>query len=377
MENNQERIEELRSQIDDNIKDLKEIYQSAGQRVAVPDVHNGETVEISEALTVLSSLEKKIGKIDSQIEDLSNSYNRISEITDREKEISEEFAILEKENRKLLEPIGKAAYLEWKNNPVEEQNKMMTGLEESDSKIRELDNEIYQLQNNEDQKSLLQKIKVRSRVAILNSRKKSTQSSMVSLYKRIGEKLYKKDITYFKNMNNDSVEVFIENRKKLDELSVEIDALKEESSTIEKHLKSSFSLGKRQKAEDKLQSERDFTVSEKMTALNDLGSLIYSKKMDFGDKELQLLFTSADEIHEKNNTLTLEIEKCTAELEVIELDAEIIDMKSNIKELQLTIEKCNSDIEEFNKEIKRARTEIRKLKKITERSTDESDNEES
>lgn len=373
MENNQERIDELISKIDENNIDLKQIYQSAGERVAAPGVFTGEIDEVKEQLVSLSDIDNKISSIDLKIEDLRNSFNRIAEITDREKEIGEEFSNLEKENRKLFLPIGEAAFHEWKNNPLDDQNKIMSGLVEVESKITDLDNEILQLSDNDVKKSVFVKIKEKSRIALLNTKKKNRQSSMNTLYKKVGEKLYRKDISYFENMKNASVGTFILNRRKLDNLSNETQALKDENSRLEKHLKNSFSSSKQQKAEDKLQSERDFIISEKMAQLNDLGSLLYSRQLDFEDKEIRSLFKSAGEIHEKNDVLNDEIEKCKAELEIEKLDEEVADIKNNIKELENTIEICTNDIAEFNKEIKRARAEIRKLKKVTDLSPKESE----
>jgi peptidoglycan hydrolase CwlO-like protein len=366
MENNQVQIEKLKSEINENNIDLKQIYQSVGERISVPGVYSGDVEEINEKLSRIAGFDEKIQDIDVKIEDLRNSYKRISEITDREKEIVEEFSALEKENRKLFLPIGKAAFEEWKNNPIDELNKVMSGLEESEAALRELENQIYQIQNNESGKSVVNKVKNKGRIILLNSRKRKSLLSMDHLYKRVGEKLYKKEIAYFENMKNEAVGAFILNRKKLDTLTSEKEVLKEESSALEKHLKSSFSSGKQQKEDARLHSDKEFIISGKMESLDELGSFLYRDKFHFNDKEILTFFESADKIHAKNDHLRSEIEKCKAELDIQKLEEEIHDMKNNVKELEMTIEKCANDIGEFNKEIKRAKAEIRKLKKVAE-----------
>ena len=366
MDNSQDRIDELKSKIDDNNIDLKQIFQSAGERIAVPGVFKNENEEIANKLSDLSNLEKRLAEIDIKVEDLRNSFGRISEISDREKDIGEEYSLLEKENRKLFLPIGEASYRGWKENPSDEHKKLMTSLKDLENKITEFDDEIFELENNETKKSIIKKIKEKSRISMLVSRKKSRQLSMNNLYKKTGEKIYKKDLSYFENMENESVHLFINNRKKLEKLDQEMKTLKEETVRIEKHLKNAFSSGRQHKAEEKLRSERDFVLSEKMTQLDLLGKDLYNKKLTFDDENILTFFKDIDEILEKNKTINHEIDKCKAEIEIIKLDEEINDMKNNIKELQFTIEKCESDISEFNKEIKRAKAEIRKLKKIAE-----------
>ena len=373
MENNQDRIDELKSIIDDNNIDLKQIYQSAGERVALPQVFSNDNETVKGYLGNLSELNEKLNDINIQIDDLHNSFKRISEIADREKEIGEEYSNLEKENKKLFLPIGKAAYFEWKDNPTDELSKWMVNLEELDKKDLSLENEIFKLENDESKKNLLNKIKEKSRIAVLRSKRKSNQATMNNLFKKAGEKLFKKDISYFENMNNESVSSFIANRKILENLDKEMHTLKDENVRIEKHLKSKFSSNKQKKAEEKLHSERDFVLSEKMSKLNQIGSYLYEEKLDYNDKEIKSFFKSASEIHDKNTKLNEEIERFKAELEIHKLDDEISDMKNNIKELQLTIEKSTSDIAEFNKEIRRARSEIKKLKKLTEDGAQELD----
>jgi len=369
MDNNQVRIDELKSRIDENKIDLKQIYQSAGERAAVSEEISEDNESVHSSLEKLSVLDRDLKEIDVQIDDLRNSFNRIAEITDREQEIGEEYSNLEKENRKLFLPIGKAVYLDWKDHPSEDFSKLMKSLSEQEEKVDALESEIYQLTNTGATRNVINVLKNKSRVILLNSRKKSSVSTMNNLYKKTGEKVFKKDIEYFEKLNSESVFSFINNRKAIEKLNEEITALKEESTRLEKHLKSKFSSNKQKKAEEKLQSERDLLTSEKMAELNDLGSLMYSEKLDFGDNEIQSLFTSAEEIHKKNDQLIKEIEVCKAELEIEKLDEEVLDMKKNINELELTIEKCTGDIAEFNKEIKRAKAEVRKLKKLTEEST--------
>jgi len=373
MDNSQTRIDELKNEIDDNNIDLKQIFQSAGEKMITPGVFSGENERISGFLTKLTSLDTRISEIDAQIDDLRHSFNRIAEITDREKDIGEQYSLLEKENRKLFLPIGKAAFIEWKERPSEDQRKLMSGLEELESIIDGFENEIFNLENNEVKKSIVNKIKEKGRVAIVKSKKKSRELSLNNLYKKTGEKLYKKDLSFFEKMNNDSVSSFIANKKEQEKLDSEVQELKQENSRLEKHLKNAFSSSKMQKAEEKLLSERDFILSEKMAKLNDLGSYLYDEKLDFDDEEIKSLFSSADDVNGRISLLNNEIEKCKAELEIVQLDEEVADMKENIKELQLTIEKCTGDIGEFNKEIKRAKAQIRKLKKLTETDPRESE----
>jgi hypothetical protein len=47
MDNNQNRIDELKKDIIDNNIDLKQIYQSVGERISSPGVFTGENEEIS------------------------------------------------------------------------------------------------------------------------------------------------------------------------------------------------------------------------------------------------------------------------------------------------------------------------------------------
>lgn len=373
MENDQSRIDELKLKIDENKIDLKQIYLSIGEKAAEPDIFSGKDDFVKESLEKLSGYEKQLGEIDIQIEDLHKSFSRISEITDREKEIGEEYSNLEKENRKLMIPIGEAAFLKWRDNPSEEFSKLMKGLEELDGRIVSYDNEIFKLANKAVKKNLLNKIQDRGRISLLKSRKKRTLSAMNIQYRKTGEKIFRKDISYFEKMKNQEVDVFIDNRRHLEELDREISSLKEENARLEKHLKSSFSSSRQKRAEEKLQSERDLVLSEKMAALNVLGSFLHEKSLSFDNSELKTLFKAADEVLEQIEAINKDIEKCKAELEIVKLDEEISEMKKNIKELQSTIEKCNGDIAEFNKEIKCARAEIRKLKKLTEEKTVESD----
>ncbi len=370
MENDQNRIDELKSRIGENKIDLKQIYQTVGERAAVPEVFPGGDDSISESLEKLSRLNKQLGDIDVQINDLRNSFNRIAEITSREQDIGEEYSVLEKENRKLFLPIGKAVYVDWKDKRTDLFPKLMKSIEEQELKILSFENEVFKLTNNDVKKNFINKLKNKSRIILLNSKKRSIEASMGNLYKKTGEKVYKNDISFFEQLNTESVEKFIENRKIISRLDTEIASLKEENSRLEKHLKSKFSSSKQKKAEEKLQSERDFLMSGKMSELNDLGSSMYGGNLDFGDSQLQSLFKDAAEIHKKNDLLAKDIELCKAELEIVKLDEEVADMKKNIKDLELTIEKCTGDIAEFNKEIKRAKSEIRKLKKLTEEGTE-------
>ncbi|MDA3810980.1 MAG: hypothetical protein PF518_11715 [Spirochaetaceae bacterium] len=362
MDNNQNRIDELKKDIIDNNIDLKQIYQSVGERISSPGVFTGENEEISGKLKKLTGIDSRISDLDVQIEDLRNSFTRIAKISDREKDIGEEYSALDKENRKLFFPIGKAAFIEWKQNPTDELSKLMTSLKDIEEIIAELDSEIFQLNNNEIKKSILNRIKDKTRITFLSSKKKSRQLAMDNLFKKTGEKLYKKDLSFFENLNDDSVSTFISNKKEMIKLNDESQNLKSENEKLEKYLKSRFNSNKQQKAEEKLRSEQDFIISERIAELNDLGSYLYKEKLGFNDKVMISLFASCDETHEKIIQLNDEIEKCKAELGIEKLDKEISEMKENIKELQISIEKSNSDIAEFNKEINQAKAEIRKLK---------------
>lgn len=374
MDNYQTRINELKSRIDDNNIDLKLIYQSAGERAAFPDVCSGKNDSVKISLEKLSNLETDLKKMDIQIDDLRNSFSRIADITDREKEIGEEYSTLERENRKLLLPIGKAVYVNWKDNPSNDFPRMMKNLNEQESKIIAIDNDIYKLNSNMVKKNIISLLHNKSRIFLLNSKRKSFLSVMDTLYKKTGEKVIKKDLSYFDTLKNESIYSFISNRKAIEVLDSEIGTLKEETLRLEKHLKSQFRSSKQNKAEEKLQSERDFILSAKMAALNELGALLYSEKIDFGDLEIKNLLKSAAEINGKNEQLIEEIDVCKANLEIENLDSEVLEMKKNIKDLEMTIEKSTGDIAEFNKEIKRARAEIRKLKKMTEPSAEIEDN---
>ena len=371
MENNQIRIDELKKQIDENNIDLKQIYQSVGERFVEHGEFSGNNTTVQEFLDNQKALENQLKELDIQLEDLRSSFRRISEISDRERIIGEEYSELEKENRNLFLPIGKAAFLQWKENPTEEFSKLMKNLEEIDNTIISFDNEIYKLANNEIKKKFLKKVKDKSRLILLQYKKKKSSVSINHFYKKTGEKIYKKDLSFFETMKNDSVSSFISNRKALEKLNGEILLLKEENSRLEKHLKNKYSSSRQKKAEEKLHSERELTLSEKMACLNDLGAYLYGEKIGEEDKEIKKYFKSADEICSKNSQLGGEIEKCKAVLEIANLEDEIDEMKKNITELQFSIEKSTSDITEFNKEIKRARAEIRKLKKTAEDSSQE------
>lgn len=370
MDNDQNQIEILTSRIAENKIDLKQIYQSIGERAADPGVFPGGNDSVAESLEKLSQMNSRLEETDMQITDLRNSFNRIAEITDREQDIGEEYSELEKENRKLFAPIGKAVYIDWKDKRTEHYPKLMKSLEDQEMKIISLNNEIYNLTNKETKKNLIAKLKNKSRVVFLSSKKKANEASMNNLYKKTGEKVYKKEISFFEGMSDESVEKLIGNKRLLEKLDSEVSTLKEENARLEKHLKSKFSSSKQKKAEEKLQSDRNLILSGKMAELNDLGALLHRENLDFSDSKIQALFRDASETLEKNDLLLKEIEVLKAELEIIKMEEEVAEMKNNITELELTIEKCTGDIAEFNKEIKRARTEIRKLKKLTGEGTE-------
>ncbi|MCP4163239.1 MAG: hypothetical protein GY760_24525 [Deltaproteobacteria bacterium] len=373
MDTNQNRIDEINKEIEVNNSELKKLYQSVGERVAEPGVRIGDDEEIDRYLNDISALNKKSSNIEDLIIDLKKSYCRISEISEREKIIGEEYSLIEKENRKLFQPVGNAVYIEWKKNPSDENLKAMENLEVTEKKIVTLENEIFQIQNNESKQSVLDSIKSKSRLILLKTQKGSHQSSLNNLYRRSGEKLYKKNLTSIKNIDNEFVVTLLGNNKKLHKYDDEIKNLKNENSELMKQLKSKFQSGKQQKSEEKLRIEKEAILIERLNKLHEIGRYIHNENFSHNDDSIISSFSEIDKIISKNEEFINQIDLYKAEQEIIKLDEEIDDIKNNIKDLQVTIEKCNSDISEFNKEIKRAKSEIKKLKKITEEKAQETD----
>lgn len=365
MDQNEIRIEELKSRIDENNTELKQIYLAAAEKVLSDDLAGGSEEGLSALLAKVATSDEKLREIDSRMDDLRTTYNRISEIADREKEIGEEYSHIEKENRKLFVPLGRAAYGKLRDRPDSEYRKLMDSLSEGEEQFRDLEAELFRLENKSESGGFFAGIRDKSRTLLLRSRKKNSLSSLDGIYGRLGEKIYRKDLSFFDNLESDSVSMFLKNRKKMEKLDGEITVLKEENSALEKHLKSRFNSNRRKKSEEKLQSERDLAQSDKMAGLSELGKFLYEKRLDFGDGSLAKLYESADSVRKTVEELKDEIEKCKAEIEIARLEDEVSEMKKSIKDLEITIEKCNSDISEFNKEIKQARAEIKRLKKLT------------
>ncbi|MBN2658293.1 MAG: hypothetical protein JXR86_14630 [Spirochaetales bacterium] len=366
MDQNETRIEELQSRIKENQSELKEIFREAGERVVGETLYTGDNEAIAELLQNLGEREERLKSIDNQMDDLRTSYNRISEIAEREKEIGEEYALLEKENKKLFVPLGRAAFAKLKSGGDHDFGKSFDSIVEAEDSTRELDTEIFRLESTGGKKKFLDTLKDKGRIAILRSKKKRLESSMEQLFGKLGEKIYRKDPAFLDAMEDVPVASFRENRKKMVDLDREISDLKEENSKLEKHLKSEYNSSRQKKTEEKMQSMRDLALSDKMAGVYDLGAYLYKEKIEIKDKDVEQLFASAAEIYGKIGTLEQEVEKLNAELEIVKLEEEVSEMKKNIKDLEMTIEKCNSDISEFNNEIKRARAEIRKLKKLSE-----------
>ncbi|MBB6479487.1 hypothetical protein [Spirochaeta isovalerica] len=366
MDQNETRIEELQSRIKDSQAELKDIFCEAGERVAGEKLYKGDDEAINKLLEALGEREKRLQNIDSQMDDLRTSYNRISEIAEREKEIGEEYALLEKENKKLFVPLGRVAYFPLKGGRGQEYGKSFDSLVEAEENLKEQDNEIFRLESSGGKKKFLENLKDKGRIAVLRSKKKRLESSMDNLFGKLGEKIYRKDPAFLDSIEDETVASFKENRIKMAALDKEIAQLKEENSNLEKHLKSEYNSSRQKKTEEKMQSRRDLALSDKMAGVYDLGLYLYREKIELKDNEVEQLFASAGEIYGKIENQEREIEKLKAELEIVNLEEEVTEMKKNIKDLEMTIEKCNSDISEFNNEIKRARAEIRKLKKLTE-----------
>jgi len=366
MDQNETRIEELQSRIKESQSELKEIFREAGERISTEKLYTGDDEIINKLLKSLEEQDEQLKSIDGQMDDLRTSYNRISEIAEREKEIGEEYAQLEKDNKKIFPFLGKAAYIILKGGKGGEYGKSYESLIEAEEKLNELDNEIFRLESSGGKKKFFEALKEKSRMAILKSKKKRLDVSMDGLYGKLCEKIYRKEPSFLESLDDDSAIAFRDNRGRMAKLDGEIGQLKEENSSIERHLKTEFNSSRQKKTEEKMQSQRDMALSRKMAGVYELGIHFYREKISLGNKEVEDLMASAAKVYGLIDIQEQEIEKLNAELEIVKLEEEVSDMKKNIKDLEMTIEKCNGDISEFNSEIKRARAEIRKLKKLTE-----------
>jgi len=366
MDQNDTRIEELQSRIKESQSELKEIFREAGERIASEKLYNGDDETINKLLKSLEEQDEQLKSIDGRMDDLRTSYNRISEIAEREKEIGEEYALLEKENKKIFPTLGKAAFLILKGGKGGESGKPYESLIEAEKKLHEFDNEIFRLESSGGKKKFFEALKEKSRLALIRSKKKRLEISMEGLYGKLCEKIYRKDPSFLESLEDVSADAFRDNRGRMVKLDSEIDRLKEENSNLEKYLKTEFNSNRQKKTEEKMQSQRDMALSRKMAGVYELGVHFYREKISLGNEEVGELLASAAKVYSSIDIQEQEIEKLKAELEIVKLEEEVSDMKKNIKELEITIEKCNGDISEFNSEIKRARAEIRKLKKLTD-----------
>jgi len=365
-DNSKEKIDELIIQIDNNNIKLEKLYQSAGelgiQNVTIVE----ENKSIKSKSLELIDINQNIENIDNLLKDLQKSYTRISEISEREKNIGEEYSDIEKNNNSLFPSVGKAAYIQWKKNPVENLNKIMESTAVIDNKILQIDNEIFKMDNTIVSRAIIKKFRDKGRMIFIKNKKRSFLNSLNHGYKRVGEKIYKNHKDFFKNINNESVETILTNVQLMDKLDKEIQSLKDENKKLEKHLKTKFKSGKKQKAEDRINSERDDLLLEKAKRFYDIGLIMYKEQLDCNNKSIVTAFKEINKLSDKNLKLKKEKDKNKAYQEIKKLEDEVIDIKNNIKDIQLTIDNCNNDISEFNKEMKRANSEIRKLKKITD-----------
>ena len=97
----QKRINELQPLIENNNYELRQNYETAGERFSAIDIKIENNREIENCLGELEQLNIRVHKKEIQLDQLNKTAARTKDISKMEKELKEEISKIEKENRML------------------------------------------------------------------------------------------------------------------------------------------------------------------------------------------------------------------------------------------------------------------------------------
>ena len=367
----EKKIKMLKDQIAEREVSMRQELINLGKNL-YKDVIINESSDIAAMKSQALELEKQIPELNTQKQNIYKKINRLERIDELLEKNRLESKSLQEQVRTFYIEIGKAAFTNFKDATIskEDTQSIFETLLKNESKLREIDNNIYQMSNIEDDKNFLGELVQKGKNSLLISRRKSITSNMHNLYREAGENFCKTPI-FGQMAENELADLAVPYRENIDKgekLETEEKNLLNEKKTIREELKG-LCEGKHPKKKiaeiEALMQEKSNSYAEGM---HFFGDYYYSSQKEIPKTHPFTSFLKKlDTLYADNRKDTLEVETLEAAIEV-EKNLKIIERKTRkVGSLENEILKRKEEIKVLKKEISQIEADNKKKKEFIEK----------
>ncbi|MDC7234513.1 MAG: hypothetical protein PQJ58_14870 [Spirochaetales bacterium] len=180
-----QKIEELRKEMSDNLSRREALWQELGHFLLDEGEIDSESELMQEYRSAAVEINSRISLMDHQIQEIGDTEKALVELKDKEEEVKENKTRVQNNLNLLQETLGEELFHLVNSQDLDVPwRKAFDPLVSNISKIRDNETELYQAESSIPEKSIFKGIVQRSKLTFLKNKKKSMENSQAKLYAR-------------------------------------------------------------------------------------------------------------------------------------------------------------------------------------------------
>ena len=359
----EQKIDELRAQVRENLSERDSAYHSLGERLLSLPPESQESGLLEEQRSTAEEHKKRVPRFQETFTEIEESEKELKELKEAETALKNRKAAARETMESLQESLGEELFHQLKTQDSPEWESAYEPAKELVDKLRDNDSELFQLENQISKKNLFNNMVLKSKMSILKNRKKNLESSLQKLYGKCFSSALEQGAGKKGEAAAGSLLVpWFRAEEEWKVIAEEEEEMENRKRLIRDRLKELGEGKGPKKRKDALLKEIEREELSLKDALIKLGEGVCGN-MDSSlakDPEISRQVSKIDELTEAGIALNLEIEKWEARKDIGKLDRDREYMTQKIASLEEEIQARKQEIKVLKKEIIQVTTEIEK-----------------
>jgi len=369
MDDYRTKITALEREIEENEAAMDKGFESIGEQLHRKHDQLLSGKQFKELQEELKNLSQEIDASSKEISRIQSIQKRQEENREKSTVAHEEIKQLQKEAAGLYEDIGKAAFAVYKENPFIDQTfvDIFSDLVRNQEDLAEIENDLARFESELAEKSFLDKMVAKGKVALLRNRKAAKENNVPRLMRKAGEEVCNTNFVHV--VDNEeltkSVEPYTELNEKIEKVEKRITAISSDQEELAGELEQMCGSKKPGRRISELEQAIESHHDSLAVTYAELGRTFVSqlKKDAEIPADIQPIVEKNKKLDRENSNKSRHIDRLNAAIQVQRLTRDISDMQGRIESLEEQIQHSQSRIAELRDMIDQADREKKQLEK--------------
>jgi|GEM_PF-7111498 len=369
MDDYRTKITALEREIEENEAAIDKGYGSIGEQLHRKHDQLLSGKQFKELQEELKNLSREIDASSKEVSRIQSIQKRQEENREKSTAAHEEIKQLQKEAAGLYEDIGRAAFAVYKENPFIDQTfvDIFSDLVRNQEDLAEIENDLARFESELAEKSFLDKMVAKGKVALLRNRQAAKENNVPRLLRKAGEEVCNTNFVHV--VDNEeltkSVEPYTDLNAKIEKVEKRITAISSDQDELAGELEQMCGNKKPGRRISELEQAIESYRDSLGVTYGELGRTFVSqlKKDAEIPADIQPIVEKNKKLDRENNNKSRHIDRLNAAIQIQRLTRDISDMQGRIESLEEQIQHSQSRIAELQNMMDQADKEKKQLEK--------------